>query len=140
MASRTLTPDRSGTSFVARSVSASVTGRISTGASRTSGAHSVKRPPFELARRPRKTSRCRPSDPSGWWQLLIRTSDPLVSPARRRVLAARPQLVPRDLRHLLVVLAQAIELLVLELLEIEQRIVRALDGSNQLVELDLHRF
>src|ERR1051325_3608134 len=47
------------------------------------------------------------------------------------------QLVERDPRERGVVAPVAVELLVLEVLEVEQRVVRALGRADQLVELDL---
>src|SRR5262245_15080120 len=56
-----------------------------------------------------------------------------------RVGAAALQLLAGLSRELSVTRLDVIELLLRELLEVEERVVRALDGPDQLVELEVHR-
>ena len=61
-------------------------------------------------------------------------------PPRARPYPIYPRANPGGpLRELAIVRADAIQVLVVELFEVEQRVVRAVDRADQLVELDLDR-
>src|SRR5215208_5723544 len=69
-----------------------------------------------------------------------RSSAPeLLDLGRIGVELAAPQLLERRRGQLLVAAPVALELLVVDLLEVEQRVVRALGGADQLVQLELDR-